>query len=194
MVRACAEEGPVERLLEFGLTLAHDRIYVKPLQSTLAVSSAIPRCAYLPPFAGITAREERLAPATQKRFIGRGLAGAVLRNVLHDLQVRSEKDLADLLGQRRRLTGNERRQFYLRDPWSQLREVLQRVFRCDLQVPPFNELYHTALHVKLYRGDWQDGRFTKFPHYTPRDIMVEGSGFLQWLSVYALAVTPEKSE
>jgi energy-coupling factor transporter ATP-binding protein EcfA2 len=69
--------------------------------------------------------------------------------------------------------------------------VLQRVFKTGLTVQPFNELHQTALHVDMFRGEFQSGEFRKFPGFNPRDIMVEGSGFLQWLSVYALAVSSE---
>ncbi|HPC84394.1 MAG TPA: hypothetical protein P5234_03615 [Thermoanaerobaculaceae bacterium] len=43
----------------------------------------MPRLAYLPPFACIGPREEHMVPAARKRWIGRGLAGAVLRNLLY---------------------------------------------------------------------------------------------------------------
>lgn len=154
-------------------------------------ATPIPRFAYLPPFAGIQTREERMSPAAQKRLIGRGLAGAALRNVLHDLRQRSVTEFAKIQGARARLSIADRQQFFRRDPWSQLVDVLQRVFKAGLLVQPFNELHQTALHVDLFRGDFQGGEFRKFPTFNPRDIMVEGSGFLQWLSVYALAVSPE---
>lgn len=97
-----------DRRLEFGLALSNDRLFVKTTDSNLGAADPIPRFAYLPPFAGITAREMRMTGAIRRRRIGEGLAGAVLRNILLDM-----------------------------------------------------------------------------------DLMVEGSGFLQWLSVFALATTPE---
>lgn len=182
---------PVEHELELGLNLAHDRVYVKRTRSTLLADTPVPRFAYLPPFAGIQTREERMSPAAQKRLIGRGLAGAALRNVLHDLHHRSAVDFAALRNNRRRFPVAERQDFYRRDPWSQLADVLQRVFKVGLTVQPFDETLQTALHIDLFRGDLKDGNFQKFPKFCPRDIMVEGSGFLQWLSVYALAVSPD---
>ena len=70
---------------EFGLALSNDRIFVKPTKSTVTAGMAIPQMAYLPSFAGIQPREERLSPAMQRRLIGRGLAGEALRNILYDL-------------------------------------------------------------------------------------------------------------
>lgn len=36
----------------------------------------------------------------------------------------------------------------------------------------------------------QGGNFNVYPNYTKRDLMVEGSGFLQWVSVFVLATGP----
>jgi hypothetical protein len=71
-----------------------------------------------------------------------------------------------------------------------LLEVLERVFKASLRLKPFDERYHTSLVVQIFKGDWVGARFEKHRGYNPRDIMVEGGGFLQWLSVYSLAVKP----
>lgn len=180
-----------ERNLQFGLKLAGDRVYIKPLQSTILETTQIPKLAYLPPFAGISAKEEKLSPAAQGRLVGRGLAGATLRNSIYSLSDRSTRQLEVVLAGRKKLRGDERRIFAISDPWNQLLDVLARVFKIGLRVQPFDERYHTTLSVDVFRGDYREGNFQKFPKYKPRDIMVEGSGFLQWLSVYALAVTSE---
>ena len=168
---------PAEHELQIGLKLRHDRIYVKQTLSTLQDTTPIPSFAYLPPFAGIQTREERMSLAAQKRLIGRGLAGAALRNVLHDLEHRSKTEYANVQNNRARVPVADRQQFFRRDPWSQLADVLQRVFKTGLTVQAFNELHQTALHVDMFRGDFQDGEFRKFDGFNPRDIMVEGSGF-----------------
>ena len=72
------------RQLEIAFSLANDRLFVRCNDSNLVADNFIPRMAYLPPFAGIGAREERMIPAVRKRLVGRGLAGAVLRNLLYD--------------------------------------------------------------------------------------------------------------
>ena len=48
--------------LEFGFALANDRLFLKCTASNLAARDPVPRMAYLPPFAGITSREERMSP------------------------------------------------------------------------------------------------------------------------------------
>src|SRR5262249_6788053 len=77
-------DSPADRCLEFGFALVNDRLFLKRTMSNLTNEDTVPRMAYLPPFAGITPREERMSPAVRKRWMGRGLAGAVLRNLLYD--------------------------------------------------------------------------------------------------------------
>ena len=47
-LRVAAERGG-PRHLEFGLSLANDRLFVKPTSSNLVADDRIPRLAYLPP-------------------------------------------------------------------------------------------------------------------------------------------------
>ncbi|MFV0442143.1 MAG: ATP-dependent nuclease [Planctomycetaceae bacterium] len=110
---------------------------------------------------------------------------------MFDLHHDGKTALTDRLQGRRRLTGNERREFHRTEPWHQLCEVLERIFKCELAVKPFDDAYSSAVSVLLARGNLVNGRLQRFPGYKPRDLMVEGSGFLQWLSVYALAVRRE---
>jgi predicted ATPase len=183
-----AEGGVSERYLTFGLALMHERLTIKPVESNIPAAGRIPHCAYLPPFAGISDREERLSRGAQNRLIGRGLAGAALRNIVFDLHSEGKAALASRLGGRRRLSGSERREFHRSEPWHQLCDVLERIFKCELAVKPFDDAYSSTVSVLLSRGKLVNGKLQRFPGYRARDLMVEGSGFLQWLSVYALAV------
>lgn len=56
---------------------------------------------------------------------------------------------------------------------------------------PFREEYHSYIQVEVVKGTVDGFKLTRHARYNPRDIMVEGSGFLQWLSVFALATDPE---
>lgn len=58
-----------------------------------------------------------------------------------------------------------------------------------LKVDDFDDRYHTYLHVETFRGKMVGQTLKKNPNDMSRDLMVEGSGFLQWLSVYALALS-----
>lgn len=98
-----AHDG-AEQHLEFGMSLANDRLFVKPTSSTLEACDPIPRVAYLPPFAGMTDKETRTTGAIRRRRIGEGLAGAVLRNILLDLWQRNIAERSRLRGERSKIS------------------------------------------------------------------------------------------
>lgn len=174
--------------LAVSLSIANDRLFVKA-SSNLDQDNPLPRVAYLPPFAGITAREPLMSQADRRTMIGRGLAGGVIRNLLLDMhrenlrrreesQRNKRGDLQDAALKNLRAT----------DPWERLQSTLREVFQCELEVAPFNDLYHNYIRVSVARYDPQTRR--RAAGIPPRDLMAEGSGFLQWLSVYTLALNP----
>ena len=180
----------VEKHLCIGLAYAQDRLYVKNVRSNLIAGDRIPNVAYVPPFAGIANKEQWYAPAMRNMLIGQGLAGAVLRNQIVELYRTN-------LAERKRLKGNKskisRRDLeYLRqnDPYELLNQTVLRIFKGQLYPERFNEEYHTHVSVGFRKGTIVNKRFAPFPTYTLRDIMAEGSGFLQWLSVYTFALSP----
>lgn len=183
-------EGGNRKELEFGLALANDRMFVKTTHSNLLEGDDIPRIAYLPPFAGITDREARLPGAIRRRRIGEGLAGAVLRNVLLDLQVANSNERTRLRGDRTKIRDSDLRVLRESDPWEILQQALRSTFGAELSIQPFRDEYHSHIKVEVTRGNHNGYRLRRFSGYKSRDLMVEGSGFLQWLSVYALATDP----
>lgn len=183
--------APSERYLEFGLALSNDRLFIKPTDSNLAPGDPVPRLAYLPPFAGIGPREERLSPAARRRWMGRGLAGAVLRNLLYDFWVGNIEKRRAAQSPSGRLSGSALGRLRKTDSWEQLLLVLEEVFKTGLEVRAFNEMFHTTIEILAWEGQLVNKRFRKLPGSPLRDLMVEGSGFLQWLSVYALALNSE---
>ncbi len=179
------------RTLEFGLSLANDRLFVKPTSSNLQANEQVPRIAYLPPFAGIEKQESLMTPAMRQRLIGQGLSGAVLRNLLLDLQKANMATRAKLKAGKAKIKEPDLRQLREDDPWERLLATLRDVFSVEVAVEPFNEAYHTHIRANVYKVKKEGARYKKEGNYNARDIMVEGSGFLQWLSVYALAVNPD---
>jgi AAA domain, putative AbiEii toxin, Type IV TA system len=184
-------DGTEERHLEFGLSLANDRLFVKPTNSTLVADNRIPRLAYLPPFAGMTDRETRTTGAIRRRRIGEGLAGAVLRNILLDLWGRNGTERERLRGDRSKITDADLAALRASDPWEILQENLRKTFGAELRILPFREEYHSFIQVQVVKGTVGRFKLKRYPGYNPRDLMVEGSGFLQWLSVFALATDTE---
>lgn len=187
--RAAAD--PPGKFLEFGLALANDRLFFKPTDSDLTIDDRIPRLAYLPPFAGIAPREDRMLPAARKKWIGRGLAGAVLRNLLYDLYERNRIIRNELKRPGGRIAKRDLASIRRDDAWEQLLQTLEEVFKAGLSINEFNQLYHDSIDVRIWEGQLVNKQFKKKPGAHVKDLMVEGSGFLQWLSVYALALDKE---
>lgn len=193
-----------EKFLEVGMSLANDRLFIKNTNTNLLLSdvqdedghpvdSNMLNIAYLPPFAGVTDRESRLTPAMRGRLIGQGLSGGVIRNALFDLHEVNRLERSKLRLGRTKIKDSELKILRETDPWELLQRTMQEVFSTELKIIPFNERYHSYLRVECMKGKFttEDNRFEKYANFSSRDLMVEGSGFLQWLSVYALALSPE---
>jgi predicted ATPase len=177
--------------LEFGLALSNDRLFVKPVDSDLTVGDHIPRFAYLPPFAGMTDREMRTSGAIRRRRIGEGLAGAVLRSILLDMHERNLAERARLRRERTKISDPDLRALRESDPWELLQQYLRTTFGAELVVTPFREEYHSYIQIEVVKGTPDGYKLKRHPGYNKRDLMVEGSGFLQWLSVFALSNDPD---
>ena len=190
-IKACWKnsEGIIKEL-EFGLALANDRMFIRTTNSNISAQDKLPRSAYLPPFAGITDRETRLPLAIRRRKIGEGLAGAFLRNVILDFHEKNIKRRQELKGDRSKLRDADLTDPRNNDPWELLQQALRTTFGAELIVDPFRDEYHSYIKVNVVRGEHIGYSIKRHPGSKPRDIMVEGSGFLQWLSVYALAIDP----
>jgi AAA domain, putative AbiEii toxin, Type IV TA system len=190
---ACSwKVGGSDRKLEFGLSLVNDRLFIKRTDSNLEEGDKIPRVAYLPPFAGITAREPRVQGAIRRRRIGEGLAGAVLRNLLLEMYERNQEKRIELRAGKSKISDNDLQKLRDTDPWEILQESLRTVFHAELIVSPFLEEYHSYIEVNIVKGI-SEGKYKlqRRANYSKRDIMVEGAGLLQWLSVFTLATSPE---
>lgn len=180
-----------QRELEFGLALANDRLFVKTTASNLAEDDRIPRVAYLPPFAGITDREARVPGAIRRRRVGEGLAGAVLRNLLLDLHTTNAARRVSLRGDRDKISRKDLRELRESDPWELLQQALRTRFGAEIAMSPFSAEYHSYIRAEVVKGTVSGHRLRRHQGFRNRDLMVEGSGFLQWLSVFALAVSPD---
>lgn len=188
----CSWQGSAgERYLGFSLALANDRLFIKVSESNLSESETTPVCGYLPPFAGIAAREERVGGAIRRRRIGEGLAGAVLRNLLLDMYQTNAARRASLKADKRKISDADLKRLRDTDPWELLQHTLRTVFKAEVQMDEFAEEYHSYIKTEIVKGEVDGHKLTRHQHYSARDLMVEGSGLLQWLSVYALAVTPD---
>jgi len=179
------------RNLHFGLSLVNDRLFIKVLSSSIRPGDRVPRIAYLPSFAGMVDKEERVSLAIRRRRIGEGLSGSVLRNILLDMYNTNERERMRLRDGRSKIRDRDLRKLRMDDPWERLQRTLRSIFGIELIMTPFSEEYHSYIRSEIAKGEYFDGRFKRRRGYRKRDLMVEGSGFLQWLSVYALAFSAD---
>ncbi len=185
------EDSGAECKLGFSLSLANDRLFIRVSESTVEPGDRVPVVAYLPPFAGISAREQRVYGALRRRRIGEGLAGAVLRNILLDMKMDNAQERAFLRAGKTKISDRDLKNLRETDPWELLQAKLREVFNAEVDIRDFNEEYHTYIQANVTKGRVDGFNLKRYANYNPRDIMVEGSGFLQWLSVYALATSRE---
>lgn len=179
------------RFLKLGLSLVNDRLFIKTLDSNVSKNEKIPRIAYFPPFAGMVSQEPRYTYAMRRKLLGQGLSGAIIRNILLDMYRNNNEERIRLKGDRTKIKDQDLLSLRKNDPWERLSSVMEKIFNYGIKVESFNELYHTYIRVLCYEGEVIGKRFKRKKGYSNRDIMVEGSGFLQWITVIALVLDPD---
>ena len=180
--------------LELAYTLNGNNFAIKKSDSNLSESDKIPTIAYLPPFGGMNENESWLSVADRRKLIGKGQAGSVIRNLLLDLHDAHESTIEEkkneLFPNKQRLTQADQQVLKgISTEWRQLKEILSEVFHVNLYVHDFDSQFHNFVSVDVIdlikNPDTQEKERN---NSSKRDLMVEGSGFLQWLSVFALAL------
>jgi predicted ATPase len=177
--------------LKISLSLTNDRLFVRAEDSSLDDCGALPEIVYLPPVAGLDSKEPFATPALRRSLLGRGLAGSVLRNVLYDLRRANEEERTRLKGTKDKISAGDLRALRESDPWERLRATLRDTFRFDISVREYDETFHTTLQAFTQPLIYEEVSGQYRPNGTKRDLMVEGAGALQWICVYAYAVSPE---
>ena len=184
------DAGNEEKNLCIGLAQSQERLYVKKISSNLSKGDAIPRVGYVPPFAGIANKEQWYPVAMRSKLIGQGLAGAVLRNQIMELYIANQEIRKIRKEGRKKISSADLRYIRENDPYELLNQTIFRVFKGVLYPENFNPSFHTHVSIGFRQGEIKSNRFVPYKNYTIRDIMAEGSGFLQWLSVYTFALSP----
>jgi len=177
--------------LTMSFSLVQDRLFIKAENSNLDDADAIPSVIYVPPVAGVNAREEFATLPKRKAMLGKGLAGAILRNYLYDLEVASKKEKERLQNEKggKRLNANELKKFRAADPWERLNEFARERFSFELRIVPFNPDFHTVLKVLVQPKRQKGNKW--YNNGVARDLMVEGSGAQQWLTILTFALSPQ---
>lgn len=187
-------EERYDRMLEIGLSLVNDRLFIRATNSNLSDEDYIPTVVYLPTLAGVLPKENKSTVAERRAYLGRGMAGAVIRNMIYDLYVADQKMRDELLENKTRLSARDREHLSNNSPLEKLQNNLRTTFSSELEIEPFNESFHTVLRInerKLVPNS--EGELALLPKtkYSPRDIITQGSGYLQWLSIFCILYSPD---
>lgn len=178
----------IDRMLEIGLSLVNDRLFIRVTNSNLSCEDYIPTIVYLPTFAGVLPKENKATIAERRAYLGRGMAGSIIRNMIYDLYNEEEQIYNGLAGGKRRLSKTQRLYLQENSPFQKLQRNLRNTFCSQLEVEPFNEEFHTVLKIYERKVIIDSDTMTVLPKskYTPRDIITQGSGYLQWLSIFCI--------
>lgn len=184
-------ENQEEKILEIGLSLVNDRLFIRITDSNLNDDDRLPNIVYLPTFAGVLPKENRVTIAERRAYLGKGMAGSIIRNMIYDLYLEHEKMRLSLMGGAEKLSSQQKHQLSTNSPLEKLQQNLRRTFNSQLEIEPFSESFHTILRVnerKVKKDAAKPGHYEVLPKsdYHPRDIITQGSGFLQWLSIFAI--------
>ena len=114
-----------------------------------------------------------------------------MRNLLYDFWEQNGKERDKGKTPRGRIPRATLAALRKTDAWERLTTVLEEVFKTGVTVNGFDERYQTTIEVAVWNGQLVNKQFRKKPGSPAMDLMVEGSGFLQWLSVYALALNKD---
>lgn len=187
-------QGQLNKMLEIGLSLVNDRLFIRVTNSNLNSTDHLPSIVYLPTFAGVLPKENKATVAERRAYLGRGMAGSIIRNMIYDLYNEDVKIRKELMDGKARLSDSDKRILQARSPFCKLQNNLRNTFFSELEVEPFSEDFHTVLKIyerKVIRNE--NGELVVLPKskYTPRDIITQGSGYLQWLSIFCVLYTNE---
>lgn len=177
--------------LKISLSLTNDRLFIRADETTLTDCDVLPEIVYLPPVAGLDAREPFATPALRRAMLGRGLAGSVLRNVLFDLRRVNEERRAQLKEGKSKISSGDLKVLRDTDPWERLQATLRKTFGFEIVVADYDETYHTTLQAFTQPVIYDESSKRYRNAGAKRDLMVEGAGALQWICVYAYAVNPD---
>ena len=179
----------IDRMVEIGLSLVNDRLFIRVTKSNLSEGDFIPTIVYLPTFAGVLPKENKATLAERRAVLGRGMAGSIIRNMIYDLYVEDKQIKAELWDENNRLRGPAKDRYELNSPLQKLQRNLRKTFRSELEVEPFNEDFHTVIKINERKVIINEkGKYETLPKskYSPRDIITQGSGYLQWLSIFCM--------
>ena len=182
-----------DKMLEIGLSLVNDRLFIRITDSNLCNEDHLLSIVYLPTFAGVLPKENKATVAERRAYLGRGMAGSIIRNMIYDLYIEDKKLRDSLMKDKTRLNASDKEILNEKSPLQKLQNNLRATFSSQLEIEPFSEDFHTVLKVYERKLIQEDGEMVVLPKskYSPRDIITQGSGYLQWLSIFCILYTTD---
>ena len=180
-----------DKMLEIGLSLVNDRLFIRVTDSNLCNEDHLLSVVYLPTFAGVLPKENKATVAERRAYLGRGMAGSIIRNMIYDLYLEDKKLSDSLMKNKSRLSAADKQILKEKSPLQKLQNNLRSTFSSQLEIEPFSEDFHTVLRVYERKIIQDNGEMVVLPKskYSPRDIITQGSGYLQWLSIFCVLYT-----
>lgn len=180
-----------DKMLEIGLSLVNDRLFIRVTDSNLCDGDHLLSVVYLPTFAGVLPKENKATVAERRAYLGRGMAGSIIRNMIYDLYLEDGKLSNSLMKGKSRLSAADKKILKEKSPLQKLQNNLRSTFSSQLEIEPFSEDFHTVLRVYERKTIQENGEMVVLPKskYSPRDIITQGSGYLQWLSIFCVLYT-----
>ena len=123
-----------ERFLEISLALANDRLFIKQTKSNIVLNERTPHIGFVPPFAGITAKEQRMSIAQRRSLTGSGLVGGTIRNLLFELERENQKSREKLKDTNGRIKTSQLKTLRETDPWELLQSAMGRYFQVQSMI------------------------------------------------------------
>lgn len=119
------------------------------------------------------------------------MAGSIIRNMIYDLYLEDKKLSDSLMKNKSRLSAADKQILKEKSPLQKLQNNLRSTFSSQLEIEPFSEDFHTVLRVYERKIIQDNGEMVVLPKskYSPRDIITQGSGYLQWLSIFCVLYT-----
>ena len=181
------------KYLEIGLSLVNDRMFIQITDSNLDNDDYIPSVVYIPTLAAVLPKENKATIAERRAYLGRGMAGSVLRNMIYDLYQKDAKLRNSFRKHNGRLSSQDKAFLSTNSPLELLQTNLRNTFKSELEIEPFSEEFNTVIKINERKVISKDGVYETLPktQYTPRDIISQGSGYLQWLSIFCILYSPE---
>jgi len=123
-------------------------------------------------------------------LLGKGLSGSVIRNEILELYNENLTKRKKLKGDKPKISTRDLANLRNTDPFEVLQKELFEVYQLQLEPQQFNPAFNSYIIINTRKYKKENNRLAPIKDYKPRDLMVEGSGFLQWLSVYVYALSP----